>query len=151
MMQNHLEISSNTIFGPETCEINPKVLRKVDGKLTESWRFSKTWPGGPTRAHMGPYGPQPGPGPNPDWAPCSFLTSSNIACIQEQGRQTTRPRQTYLSQWLKDEVIVTQERDLCNKVCKVYLRRPCCPDFLCRFLCCVFRYTFFYNDPIPGP
>ena len=21
------------------------------------------------RAHMGPYGPQPGPGPNPDWAP----------------------------------------------------------------------------------
>ena len=24
------------------------------------------------RAHMGPYGPQPGPGPNPDWSGRSY-------------------------------------------------------------------------------
>ena len=58
-----------TIFGSETCEIGPKVLEKVFGKYTESTESSKTCLVGPIRVHMGPYGPQPGPGPNPDWAP----------------------------------------------------------------------------------
>ena len=48
------------MFGPGTCEIGPKVLRKVYRKFTESSESSKTCPGGPIRAHMGPYGPQPG-------------------------------------------------------------------------------------------
>ena len=60
MMQNHLEISSKLSFGSEMCEISPKVLRKVYVKFTESTESSKTCPGGPIRAHMGP---------NPDRAP----------------------------------------------------------------------------------
>ena len=84
MMQNHLEISLKYHFWT-------RKVRNWSKSLTESWRkvdafygTSKTCPGGPIRAHMGPhgsiygpisgpymgpYGPQPGQGPNPDWAP----------------------------------------------------------------------------------
>ena len=36
------------------------------------------------RAHMGPYGPQPGPGPNPDWAPTiyTYISYACILCIE---------------------------------------------------------------------
>ena len=61
MMQNHLEISSTFSFGPEACEIGPKVFPKVDGKFTESPRLVQEVPYGPIRAHMGPYGPHMGP------------------------------------------------------------------------------------------
>ena len=59
----------NTILGPETCEIGPKVLRKVYVNFTESLRkvygifLGPIW--AHIRAHKGPYGPQPGLGPNP--------------------------------------------------------------------------------------
>ena len=35
----------------------------------------------PIRAHKGPYGPQPGPGPNPDWAPTrARVGSTTFSC-----------------------------------------------------------------------
>ena len=71
------------VLDPKRAKLVQKSLRKVYGKYTESSKTSKTCPGRPIRAHMGPYGPtwahiwahkgpygpQPGPGPNPDWAP----------------------------------------------------------------------------------
>ena len=60
-MQNHLEISSKYHFGPEACEIGPKVLRKVYGKFTELLRPVQEDPEGPIWshiwAHKGSYGP----------------------------------------------------------------------------------------------
>ena len=61
--QNHLEISSKTYFWARSVRNWTKTLTSVMSGP------AKTCPGGPIRAHMGPYGPQPGQGPNPDWAP----------------------------------------------------------------------------------
>ena len=41
---------------------------------------------GPIWAHkgpMGPYGPQPGPGPNPDWAPTRFFQSYHVLGLDD--------------------------------------------------------------------
>ena len=62
MMQNHF--IKNSVLDPKRA----KLVQKSYGKFTESTESSKTCPGGPIRAHEGPYGPQPGPGPNPDRA-----------------------------------------------------------------------------------
>ena len=56
-----------TSFGPETCEIGPKVLRKVYVIFQDLSRRTHKGPHGPIWAHMGPYmcpymgplGPQP--------------------------------------------------------------------------------------------
>ena len=69
------------MFGSETCEICPKVLRNVYVKFTESSKPVQEDPYGPMygpiRAHIGAHkgpnpdrvptrtGPQTGPGPNP--------------------------------------------------------------------------------------
>ena len=56
------------MFGSETCEICPKVLRNVYVKFTESSKPVQEDPYGPTygpiRAHIGAH-----KGPNPDRAP----------------------------------------------------------------------------------
>ena len=77
MMQNHLEISSKTqLKDPKRA----KFVQKSYGKFTESLRnfqdlSRRTHKGpygpiyGPIRAHMGPDGPQPGPGPQPGLGP----------------------------------------------------------------------------------
>ena len=72
MIQNHLEISSKYHFWIRSVRNSSNLFY---GKLTESLRNPKTCPGGPIRAHMGPYGPlwaHEGPyGPiyGPIWAP----------------------------------------------------------------------------------
>ena len=63
MMQNHYVISSKYHFW--TWNV-PNWTKSRDLNMSGP---AKTCLGGPIRAHMGPYGPQPGPGPNPDWAP----------------------------------------------------------------------------------
>ena len=55
------KLPQKTSFGPEACEICSKVLRKVYGKYTESSKTSKTCPGRPIWAHMGPEGAIYGP------------------------------------------------------------------------------------------
>ena len=72
-MQNHLEVSSKSKFWTRNVRNWSKSLY---GKFTESIRNLprpprpvQEGPYGPIRAHMGPCGPQPGPGPNPDWDP----------------------------------------------------------------------------------
>ena len=63
MMQNHPEIPSKNKFWTQ----HMRNLSKLSyGNLTESWRFFQDLS---RRTHLGPYGPQPGPGSNPDWAP----------------------------------------------------------------------------------
>ena len=80
-MQNNYEITSTIQFWTRNVRNLSKslteTLRKVDGKFTESPRPVQEEPYGPIWAHKGPYGPQPGPGPNPDWAPTRARASSH--------------------------------------------------------------------------
>ena len=74
MMQNHDVISSKYHFWTRNV---PNWTKSPD--LVMSGPVQKD-PYGPIRAHVGPYGPQPGPGPNPDWAPTrTGLTQSSQA------------------------------------------------------------------------
>ena len=41
------------------------------------------------RALMGPYGPQPGPGPNPDWAPTRARASMELPCLRSDSKSRT--------------------------------------------------------------
>ena len=88
--KNDAESSRNFIkkwvLDPRRTKLVQMSLRKVDGKLTPSPRLVQEGPYGPIWAHIwahqGPYGsiygpilaptrtgPEPGQGPNPDWAP----------------------------------------------------------------------------------
>ena len=80
MIQNHLEISSKSKFWIRNVrnwsKSRTESLRKIYVIFQDLSRRIHKGPYGPMRAHkgpkradMGPYGPQPGPGPNPDWAP----------------------------------------------------------------------------------
>ena len=97
MMQNHLEIPSESKFLTRS-------VRNWSKSLTESlhkvYGIYGIFQDLSRRFHKGPYGPQPGPGPNPDWAPTrpqllqlssgSFLFNSsslanvmkNLLCIR---------------------------------------------------------------------
>ena len=73
-----MSFRQNTISGPETYQIRPKVLIWSCPDLSRRTHMGPIWahmgPYGPIRAHKGPYGPiwaptrtgpQPGLGPNP--------------------------------------------------------------------------------------
>ena len=106
---------------PKRAKLVKIVVRNVYGNLTESDGISKTCPGGPIWAHMGPYmgtyepiygpirahmgpnpdraptrtGPQPGLGPNPDWAPHGLIILGKCAESPQRrtgGRAGARPR-----------------------------------------------------------
>ena len=65
-MQNHYEIwSKYHLWTRNVADWSKSPDLVMSGPVQED-------PYGPIRAHKGPYdpyGPQPGPGPNPDWAP----------------------------------------------------------------------------------
>ena len=78
-MQNHYVISSKYHFWTRNV---PNWTKSPD--LVMSGPVQED-PYGP---HMGPYGPQPGPGPNPDWAPTRPGPESEVNAVTQMLAKT---------------------------------------------------------------